>query len=194
MVSIDKIKKLRNETGISLIECKKALQEAGGDLEKAKEMLRKKRMEFTVKKRERGTKEGVIESYIHTNKKVGVLLDIRCETDFVVRSQEFQKLAHDLTLHIAAMAPRFVRTDDIPPEYLQRERKIYREQFSGTDKPEKLISEIVEGKVEKLKREISLLTQPFVKEPEKQVQELIDEYIAKLGENIVVERFVRYEI
>jgi len=194
MVDFEKLKRLRQETNVSMMECKKALEKAGGDLEKAKEILRKKGMEFAIKKEASGTTEGIIESYIHNNKKIGVLLDIRCETDFVARSQEFKKLAHELALHIAAMAPRFIKADDIPEEYLDGERKIYREQFLGSGKPERLIAEIVEGKIKKLKEEISLLNQPFVKEPDKTVKELINEYIAKLGENIVIKKFVRYEI
>ncbi len=194
MVDFEKLKQLRQETSVSMMECKKALEQAGGDLEKAKEILRKKGMELAAQKEASGTTEGIIESYIHSNKKIGVLLDIRCETDFVARSQEFKKLAHELALHIAAMAPKFVRPDDIPGEYLDGERKIYREQFLGSGKPEKLIAEIVEGKIKKLKEEISLLNQPFVKDPGKTVKELINEYIAKLGENIVIKKFVRYEI
>lgn len=194
MVSINQIKKLREETGISIQECKKALEEAGEDLEKAKEILRKKGIEWAAKKMEKATKEGIIESYIHSNKKIGVLLDMRCETDFVAKSTEFQKLAHELALHIAAMSPKFLKPEDIPDEYLEGERKIFREQLLGSGKSEKLIKEIIEGKIEKMKKEISLLSQPFVKEPEKTIKELLNEYIAKLGENIVIERFVRFEI
>lgn len=149
MANINQLKKLRSETEVSLMECKKALEEAGGDLEKAKEILRKKGLEFAKTKKERRVGEGIIEAYIHANKKVGTLLELRCETDFVARSQDFQRLAHELCLHIAGMSP------------------------AGID---------------------SLLEQPFVKDPAKTVRDLIDEYIAKLGENISVERFVRYEI
>lgn len=149
MVSIEKLKKLRSETGISLMKCKKALEEANGDLEKAKEILRKEGIEFATKKKERGTKEGIIEGYIHPNKKIGVLLDIRCETDFVAQNKEFQKLAHEICLHIAAMNPE---------------------------------------------NKESLLEEPWIKDETKKIKDLISEYIAKLGENIVIERFIRYEI
>lgn len=194
MADIEKLKQLREETGISLTECRKALEETGDDLEKAKEVLRKKGLDFASKKSQRLAKEGIVDSYIHTNRKVGVLLSIRCETDFVARSEEFRKLAHELVLHIAAMNPRFISPADVPEEYLEGEKNIYREQFSGTGKPGEIISQIVEGKLEKLKKEISLLNQPFIKEPERTVKEIIDDYIAKLGENIEVEKFVRYEI
>ena len=194
MVDINKLKKLRSETGISMVECKKALEDSGGDIEKAKETLRKKGLDFAKKRIGRETDKGLIDSYIHPNKRIGVLLDIRCETDFVARSSEFQKLAHDLCLHIAASSPRFINPEDIPEEYLEGERKIYREQFSGSGKPEDLISKIVEGKIEKLKKESSLLTQAFVKDPDRSVKEIIDQYIAKLGENIGVNKFSRYEI
>lgn len=149
MANINQLKKLRSETEVSLMECKKALEEADGDLEKAKEILRKKGLEFAKAKKERRVGEGIIEAYIHANKKMGALLELRCETDFVARSQDFQRLAHELCLHIAGMSPA-----DID----------------------------------------SLLEQSFVKDPAKTVRDLIDEYIAKLGENITVERFIRYEI
>lgn len=194
MANINQIKKLREETGVSLMECKKALEQAQGDLEKAKEILRKRGMEFAAKKKERETKAGIIASYIHSNKKVGVLLDLRCETDFVAQNKEFQTLSHELCLQIAAMSPKFVSPQDVPEEDLERERKIYREQFSDAGKSEKLVEEIVEGKIEKYKKEICLLPQPFIKNPDKTIQDVINEYISKLGENIVIKRFVRYEL
>ncbi len=194
MVSIEKIKKLRQETSISLSECKKALEQTQGDLEKAKEVLRKKGMEFALKRGERGTGEGIIASYIHTNKKIGAMLELRCETDFVARSQEFQNLAHDLTLHIVAAAPRFIRSEEIPDSCLEKEKEIYQGQFSKIEKPKEIIDKIIEGKLVKFKKEISLLEQGFVREPEKTVKQFVDEHIAKLGENVVIEGFVRYEI
>jgi elongation factor Ts len=194
MVSIDQIKKLRQETGISILECKKALEEAKGNLELAKEILRKWGKDFTRKKGEKETKEGIIESYIHSNKKIGVLIELLCQTDFVAKSKEFQKLAHELCLQIAAMNPLFLKAEDIPEEFLAGERKIYQEQFKNCDKPQKIIDQIVEGKLKKYKEEISLLSQPWIKDETKTIKELIDEYIMKLGENIVVKEFVRYEI
>ena len=156
MVSIDQLKKLREETGISLVECKKALEESSGDIEKAKEMLRKWSKKVAQKKAERKAEEGVVASYIHPNKKVGVLLQISCESDFVAKSEEFQKLAHEICLQIAAMNPLFVKK---------------------------------EGTAEK-----SLLSQPWIRDEAKTIKDLIDEYIAKIGENIVIRQFTRYEI
>lgn len=192
MASIDQIKKLRQETGISLTECKKALEESGGDIDKAKEVLRKRGSEMAGKKAERETKEGIIENYIHSNKKVGVLLDIGCESDFVAKSEEFQKLAHEICLQIAAMNPLFSKKEEIPEKFLTGERKIYQEQLKGSEKSQKVIDEIVEGKLEKYKAEISLLSQPWIKDGTKSIKDLIDEYIAKIGENIVIRKFVRY--
>ena len=194
MVTIDQIRKLRQETSVSIIECKKALEEAQGDINLAKEILRKWGRDFAGKKLKRETKEGLIETYIHPNKKIGVMLELGCESDFVARSEEFQKLAHELCLQIAAMNPLFLDLKDVPEEFLEGERKIYREQFSDTGKPRKIIEEIVEGKIKKYKEEISLLSQPWIKDETKTVKDLIDGYIARMGENVVVKRFVRYEI
>jgi len=194
MVTIDQIKKLRQETGVSIIECKKALGEAQGDINLAKKVLRKWGRNFAEKKLKRETKEGLIESYIHQNKKIGVMLELGCESDFVVRSKEFQKLAHELCLQIAAMNPKFCKEEDVPDEFLIGERKIYREQFKESGKSQKEISQIIEGKIKKYKEEIALLSQPWIKDETKTVKDLIDEYIARIGENIMVKRFVRYEI
>lgn len=194
MVSIDQLKQLREETGISITECQKALEESNGDLEKAKEILRKWGKDLAQKKSEREARQGIIESYIHPNKKIGVILDLRCETDFVAKSQDFKNLAHDLVLHIAAMSPFYINLEDIPEEVIVREREIYREQFLKSGKPQKIIDQIIEGKLKTYKEEIILLSQPFVKDQDKTVGDLVQEYIAKLGENIVVKKFVRYEI
>jgi len=194
MVSVDQLKQLREETGVSITECQKALKEANGDIKKAKEILRKWGKNLAGKKSEREVKQGIIESYIHPNKKIGVILDLRCETDFVARSEDFKNLAHELVLHIAGMNPFYIKPEDIPEEVIAGEKEIYREQFSKIGKPEKLIDQIIEGKLKSYKAVISLLTQAFVKNPDKTVGDLIQEYVAKLGENIVVKRFVRYEI
>lgn len=194
MVDLKKLKQLRKETGISITECKKALEEAGGDIDKAKIILRKKGKEFAQKKSKRETGEGIIHSYVHSNKKVGVLLDLRCESDFVARSKEFQNLAHEICLQIAAMNPLFLKEEDIPEEFLDGERKIYKEQLKDSGKPEKLIEEIVENKLSKYKKEISLLSQKWIKDEDRTIEDLISEYIRLLGENIKIEKFVRYEI
>ena len=194
MVNIDQIKQLRKETGLAISECKKVLTESGGNIEKAKEILRKWGCNFARKIGERATTQGIIESYIHPNRKIGALLDIRCESDFVAKSEDFRNLAHELCLQIAAMNPLFLKVEDIPEKFLDRERKIYRKQFSESGKPQKIINEIVEEKLKKYKEEISLLSQPWIKDESKTIKDLISEHIAKLGENIVVKSFARYEI
>ena len=194
MESVETLKKLRSETGVSMSACKKALDESGGDIEKAKEILRKSGQDLAGKKSSRETEQGIIESYIHANKKVGVLLDIRTETDFVAKSDDFRKIAHEICLQIAAVAPLYVKEEDISENLLKKEEEIYREQFKNSAKPKEVIDNIVKGKIEKQKKEISLLSQPWVKDNSKTIKDLIEEKIAKLGENIIVEKFVRYEI
>lgn len=194
MISPEKIKELRFQTGISVMECKRALEEAKGDLEKAKEILKRKGLKIAESKSQREVKAGLIASYLHPNHRVGVLLDLRCETDFVAKSADFTDLSHELCLQVAAMAPQFISVDKIPSEILKKEEKIFKEQLADSDKPQKVIEGIIEGKLGKLKQEITLLNQAYIKEPDKTIGALIEEYIAKLGENIVIERFVRYEI
>lgn len=194
MANIDLLKKLRQETGVSFAECKKALEEARGELGKAKELLGQRGRRIAEMKSQRETGQGIVEAYIHPNKKIGALVDLRCESDFVARSPEFQQLAHELTLQIAAMKPLYIKPNDIPEEFLAGERKIYKEQLAGSGKQPKLINEIVEGKLKKYKEEASLLSQPWIKDETKTIQDLLNEHIAKMGENILVKRFVRYEV
>ncbi len=194
MPDINQIKELREQTGVSIIECKKALEEAEGDFEKAKEVLRKWGKELANKKSKREAKQGIIESYIHPNKKIGVLLSLRCETDFVAKSEEFQKLAHEICLHIAAMKPLFLNEEEIPEEYLDGERKIYFEQFKDSGKPAEVVKQIIEGKLKKYKEEISLLSQPWIRDESRTIKDLINSYVAKIGENITIEKFSRFEI
>ena len=194
MVSIDQIKQLRQETDVSVSECKKALEEAGGDFNKAKEILRKWGRDLAGKKSDREVREGIIESYIHPNKKIGVLVDIRCETDFVAKSKDFQNLAHEICLQIAAMTPLFLKEESISEKFCHGEKKIYKEQFKNSGKPEKIIDEIIEGKLQKYKEQISLMSQTWIKNEEKSIKDLVNEYIAKLGENITIKDFIRYEI
>jgi elongation factor Ts len=191
---LDQIKKLRQETGVSIIECKKALEESNGDLEKARELLRKWGKELAGKRSGREVGAGIIETYIHPDKRVGVMLDLRCETDFVAKSDDFQRLAHELSLQIASMKPDFVNSEDIPKEKLEKEKEIYREQLKDSGKPKEVTKKIIEGKLENYKKESSLMSQTWVKDSKKTIKELMDEYIAKLGENIMVNSFVRYEI
>lgn len=194
MVNINQLKQLREETGISLNECKKALEEAKGNLEQAKIILKEWGQKFAGEKAEREAKEGIVESYLHPNRRVGVLLDIRSESDFVAKSPDFQKLAHEICLQIAAMNPLFIKEEDIPKEVLTIERKNYEGQFKDSGKPKKVIDEIVSGKLEKYKKEAVLFLQPWIKDETKTIKDLIDEYIAKVGENIVVKNFTRYGI
>lgn len=194
MVSIDQIRQLRQETGISLMECKKALIEAKGDTKRAKEILREKGKEIIKGKEGKEVSQGIVASYIHSGSKLGVLLEIHSETDFVAKSEEFKKLAHEICLQIAAMKPLFINPQDIPQDFLDGERKIYQKQFADSGKPQKIIDQIIEGKLEKYKKEISLLTQPWVRDETKTIEGLIEEYVAKLGEKIEVAKFTRYEI
>jgi elongation factor Ts len=194
MSNIEQIKQLREETGVSPSEINKALNEAGGNIEKAKELLRVWGKTVVNKKSAREAHQGVIDTYIHPNLKTGVLLDIRCETDFVAASVEFKSLAHEICLQIAAMKPLYVSENDIPTEFLDGETKIYQEQVAGSGKPETIAKQIVEGKLKKYKESISLLSQPWVKDDSKTIANLIEEAVSKIGEHIEVKRFVRYEI
>ncbi|OGZ64760.1 MAG: elongation factor Ts [Candidatus Staskawiczbacteria bacterium RIFCSPLOWO2_01_FULL_40_39] len=194
MINIEDIKKLREETGVSPVEIKKALAEAKGDAQKAKELLRVWGKSVAGKKTAREAKQGIIDYYLHPNAKTGVLLDIRCESDFVAKSPDFKHLAHEICLQIAAMKPLFVSEESIPEEFLDGEKKIYLEQLKDSGKPENIVVQILEGKLEKYKESISLLNQAWIKDDSKTVKNLIEETISKVGENIEVKKFVRYEI
>lgn len=194
MVSIDQIRQLRAATGISLMDCKGALEEAKGDVEKAKKILREKGKEIIKAREGKEISQGMVASYVHLGSKLGVLVEIHSETDFVSKNEEFKKLAHEICLQIAALKPLFLKMEEIPRDFLDGERKIYQKQFEGSGKPQKVIDQIVEGKLEKYKKEISLLSQLWVKDETKTIGELIEEYVAKLGEKIEVVGFTRYEI
>lgn len=194
MINLEQIKQLRMETDVSYTECKKALEETSGDVEKAKEVLRKWGKELAGKKAGREANQGVVESYIHPNKKVGVLVELRCETDFVAKSEQFQKLAHEVCLQIAATKPLFLTEDDIPENFLDKERKIYQEQVKDSGKPEQIIKQIIEGKLAKYKKEVCLVQQPYIRDDSKTIKNLIEEAVAKLGENVRIEGFARREI
>lgn len=194
MILIDKLKQLRKETSVSMSDCEKALKEAGGDIDKAKEILRKWGKDIALKKGSRETKQGIIDVYLHPNRKVGVMLQIHCETDFVAKSEEFKKLAHEISLQIAAMSPLFLKEEDIPVEFLDGEKKIYQEQLKNSGKPQKIVDQIIEGKLKKYKEEVSLLSQVWIKDENKTIKDLINESIAKIGENMAIKKFVRYEI
>jgi len=194
MSNLDNVKKLREETGISLMECKKACEEAGGDIEAAKEILRKRGQVMAAKKSERITGEGRIASYIHQNGKIGVLLDVRCESDFVAKSEDFQNLLKEICLQIAAMNPMFVKADDIPADVLEKEKLIFIEQAKNSGKPNDIVEKMVQGKVDNYKKEVSLMLQPWIKDDSKTIDEIVKECIAKTGENITIARFTRYSL
>lgn len=193
-ITIEQIKQLRDETGVSVSEVKKALEESNGDATKAKEILRAWGQKVLNKKTDRETKSGLIESYVHPNAKTGVLLDIRCETDFVANSPDFRNLAHEVCLQIAAMKPLFVSDNQIPEEFLDGETKIYTEQVKDSGKPENIVKQIIEGKLNKYKQEISLLSQIWVKDDTKTIKNLVEDAVSKLGENIEIKKFARFEI
>ncbi len=193
-VSAKVIKELRERTGAGIMECKEALKEANGDIEKAIEILRKRGALKAEKKASRSANEGLIGAYIHAGGKIGVLVEVNCETDFVARTDEFQQLVKDIAMQIAAMSPEYISREDVPPEVIEKEKEIYREEALRSGKPEKVVEKIVEGKLEKFYQEKCLLEQPFIKDESKRVKDLITEVIAKLGENIRVSRFVRFQV
>jgi len=186
------VKQLREKTGVGMMKCKTALGEANGDLAEAEKILRKQGVATAAKKAARATGEGLVASYIHTGGKIGVMLEVNCETDFAARSDDFQQLVKDLSMHIAAAAPRHVSRDEVSEEMLAVEREIARDQALKAGKPEKVVDKIVEGKVEKYYAENCLLEQPYVKDPDRTVGQLITDAVAKIGENIQMRRFVRY--
>lgn len=188
------VKELRDRTGAGIMDCKKALIEAHGDIEKAIEVLRKLGIAKAEKKLDREAKDGRVDAYIHHGAKLGVLIEVNCETDFVASTDEFKELVHNLALQVAATNPIAVKREDIPSEIIEREKRIYEEQAKKEGKPEKVIEKIVQGRLEKFYQEACLLEQPYIKDPNITVGDLIKQYIAKLGENIVVKRFARFKI
>lgn len=191
-VSPTLVKQLREKTNAGMMDCKKALVEAGGDLEKAEDILRKKGIASASKKASRSVKEGVVASYIHLQGKVGVLVEVNCETDFVAKNDIFREFVKDLTLHIAAAHPVYVVRDEVPEAVIEREREIYREQVKG--KPANVVEKIVDGKLDKFYGSVCLLDQAFIKDPDKTIKDLVASKIAELGENIVIRRFARFAV
>jgi elongation factor Ts len=193
-ISASQVKELRDLTGISMMECKNALVEANGDVPKAIEILRKKGIAKAEKKAARAVNEGVILAYIHPGNKLGVMVEVNCETDFVAKTEDFQNFAKDIAMHIAATNPLAIRREEIDPTILEREKEIYREQVRAQKKPENIIEKIVEGKIDKFYQENCLLEQPFVKDPQITVKDYLTNTVAKIGENISIARFVRYKL
>ncbi len=186
----DLLKEVRELTGAGIMDIKEALHEAGNDKEKAIEILRKKGSLKAGKKADRLAKEGMIETYIHPGNRVGALLEINCETDFVARTEDFKHLAKEIALHIAASNPLYVKPEDVPAEVVEKEKEIYKEQIK--DKPEDVVNKILEGKIAKFYEEICLLEQPFVKNPDQKVKDILNQAVAKMGENVQVKRFARF--
>ena len=193
-ISASLVKELRERTNAGFMDCKTALKESNGDIEKAIEYLRIKGLATAQKKSHRQTNEGLVLSYIHPGSRIGVLLELNCETDFVARTDEFQTFGRDIAMQVAAAAPVALRREDIPSELLERERALYRTQALEQKKPQNVVDKIVEGKVEKFYTEACLLDQPFIKDDSKTVQALLNELISKLGENIKIVRFARFQI
>ncbi len=187
------VKELRERTGAGMMDCKAALVETGGDLEKAVEYLREKGLAKAAKKAGRTAAEGLVESYIHLGGRIGVLVEVNCETDFVAKTDDFKALVKDIAMHIAASKPEYVSREDVPESVIEHERQIYRQQMLNEGKPEKIVDKIVDGKIDKFFEEVCLLDQAFVKDTDKTVGQLITEKVSQIGENIVIRRFARFE-
>lgn len=193
-ISAQMVKELREKTGLGMMDCKKALQETNGDMDQAVEYLRKKGALKAAKREGRATSEGVISSYIHMNAKIGVMVELNCESDFVAKTDDFAALAKDICMHIAASSPSWVTPEDVPSEIVDKEKEIYMTQAKEEGKPEKIWEKIAEGKLKKFYSENCLVEQPFIKDTDKTIDALLKETIAKLGENINVKRFARFEV
>ncbi len=191
-ISASMVKELREKTNAGMMDCKKALLEADGDMDTAFDLLRKRGLDIAAKKSSRATKEGVIGSYIHSNGKIGVLVEVSCETDFVAKNEEFKEFVKDLTLQVASAFPQYLSREEVPEKIIAKEKEIYSEQVKG--KPENIIDKIVEGKLEKFYKQVCFVDQLFVKDDKKTINDLLKEKIAKLGENMAIKRFVRFQV
>jgi elongation factor Ts len=188
------VKELRDKTNAGMMDCKKALGETDGDMEKAIDLLRQKGLAVAQKRAGRTTSEGVIQTYIHAGGKLGVMLEVGCETDFVAKTDDFQSFAKDVAMHVAAMSPVAVKREDVPEDLVAREAEIYKNQAIESGKPEEIAEKMVSGKLDKFFSEISLMEQKFVKNPDLTIQDLLNDLIAKMGENISIKRFVRFQV
>ncbi len=194
MIKAELVKQLRERTGAGIMDCKKALQEAKGDLEKAIVYLRERGLAVAAKKAGRATKEGKIEAYIHAGSKIGVLIEVNCETDFVARTDDFQHLCRELAMQVAAASPKYLERQDVPQERVDSEKEIIATQAKNEGKPEKVIDKIITGRLEKFYQEICFLEQQYIRDTDITIRDLVNKYIAKLGENIVVRRFCRFQL
>ncbi|MDP9728872.1 translation elongation factor Ts [Alicyclobacillus tolerans] len=193
-VTASMVKELREKTGAGMMDCKRALAEADGDMERAMEVLRERGLASAAKKSGRVAAEGLVEAYIHGGGRIGVLVEVNCETDFVAKNEDFRQLVRDIAMHIAASNPLYVRRDEVSSEFIEKEREILRAQTLNEGKPENIVDKIVDGRIEKYLKEICLLDQPFVKDPDKTVEMLVREKIAQIGENISIRRFTRFVV
>jgi elongation factor Ts len=193
-ISADVVKRLREETGAGMMDCKRALVEGGGDVEQARQILREKGLAGIKKRAGRQASEGVIDAYIHNEGRIGAMVEVNCETDFVARTEDFRRLAREIAMQVAARDPRWISRDDVPADVIDGERKIYEEQVRALGKPDNVIGRIVEGKLEAFFTETVLLDQPYIREDSKKVGDLVRETATKVGENVVVRRFTRYRL
>ena len=193
-ISAEMVKQLREKTGAGIMDCKKALQEADGDIDQANDWLRKKGMASAKKRAERETKEGMIDSYIHPGNRVGVLIEINCETDFVAKNEEFKQFVHNMAMQVAAANPMVVSREELSQEVIDQEMNIYKEQAKATGKPDHILEKIAQGKLEKYYQEVCLLEQTYIRDPEKTIENLLTDLKAKIGENINIRRFVRFQL
>ncbi len=193
-ITTQMIKELRERTNAGMMDCKKALQECGGDMDKAVDWLRQKGLAVAAKRAGRATSEGTVQCYLHAGNKIGVLVEVDCETDFVAKNEQFVQFAKDLALHICAANPVALRREDVPPELVEREKEIYRQQAIESGKPENIVEKIIEGRLDKFFKEVCLLEQPYVKDPDITIQDKLNELIAKMGENITIKRYARFQV
>lgn len=193
-ISADAVKKLREKTGVGLMDCKEALKSSNGDMEKAVDYLREKGLAKMQKRMGRVASEGTVASYIHTGGKVGSIVEVNCETDFVAKTDQFQEFVKDIAMQITASNPLYVKREDVPQEHIEREKTIYRNQALESGKPEKIIEKIAEGKMEKFYQEVCLTEQSFIKNPDVTIKDLLEELLVKTGEKIVINRFVRFQL
>ena len=193
-ISADAVKKLREKTGVGLMDCKEALKQSNGDMEKAMDYLREKGLAKLQKRMGKVASEGSIVSYIHTGGKIGAMVEVNCETDFVANTKEFQEFAKDIAMQITASNPLYVKREDVPQDVIEKEKEIYKKQALESGKPEKIVDKIAEGKLEKFYQEICLVEQSYIKNPDITVKELMEELIVKMGEKILINRFVRFQL
>ena len=193
-IDLSLVQALRQRTGLGMMDCKNALIESNGDMEKAVEILRKKGAAVAAKRGERTASEGIVQAYIHPGSRLGVLLELNCETDFVARTDDFRNLANDICMHIAAMRPLYVSADQVDQKFLEHERTVIKEQLASSGKPEKVVDQIAEGKIQKLYGDICLLNQSFIKNDQQTIKDLIETVIARTGEKVSIKRFCRFEI